>query len=234
MILSQGKERAKDGDYRGFIQLWRLSLDRPVEGHEDWILNQIRLALPISLGFANDLYYYWHTTERSMVGVDHPQPELRKSVIAEIKTAYCDKPDVFVKAIESSPIYHLFHLVYLYSGPRYGGIGFENEDWHWLAETVLKAAEIRPEKVIPQIIGLSAHTSGKEHPDFFRFDQVNLQRLFLDKELQAMRLISTKFDESELDKDDTRIVQFAREEAVKWLKQHQQEGLPPKQDSHSL
>ena len=28
-----------------------------------------------------------------------------------------------------------------YIPPKYGGIGFENEDWHWLG-TIMKAGEI--------------------------------------------------------------------------------------------
>ena len=51
-----------------------------------------------------------------MVGVDHPQPELRKGVIAEVKDClYGREPDVFVKAIGSSLIYGFFHLIFLYS-----------------------------------------------------------------------------------------------------------------------
>ena len=156
-----------------------------------------------------------------MVGVDHPQPELRNGLIAEAKAVYWKKPEVFTKAVESSLIYSLFYLVFLYGQPRYGGIGFENEDWHWLADTILKAGEMRPETIIPQVVGLAVHTSGREELGSFQFDQGNLQKLFLDNEPQAMQLISTEFDESGLDKDDTRIVQFARQEAVKWLNQHQ-------------
>lgn len=219
LILSQNKKMGKQEEYRGFIELWQMAMDKPIEGHEDWILDQIDIAIPVSLGFTSHLYYYWHNTDRNMIEVDCPQPALRKGFIAKAETAFRGKPEKLLHAIGFSPIYSLYHLVFLYSQPRYGGLNFEQEDWHWLSDTILQAAEITPKLIIPQIVGFAVRAAYSRGEFTFQFVHNDLQRLFLEKEPQAIQLISTEFDESELNEDDVQIVHFARQEATNWLVQ---------------
>lgn len=218
LILSQNKRRAKQEEHMGFIELWRLSLDNPVDDHEDWILTQIRLAFPISLRFANDLYYYWHNTDRSMVTIERPQPKLWKGVIDAAKNIYGTDPGALAGAIEPGLHYSLFHLIFLYSQPRYGGTGFQEEDWHWLADIILKVGEMKPEAIIPELVGIAIINSGKG--ESIRLNQEQIDQLFAEKVPEAIQLLSTEFDESELDEDDRRIVEATRREANTWLREH--------------
>jgi hypothetical protein len=216
LILSHNERRGKQQHYRGFLELWRLAMDRQVDEHEEWVLAQIRLALPISLRFANDIYFYWHNTEKSMITIDHPQPKLRNGVISAARATYGDKPEALVRAIE--PGFHccLFYLIIVYSQPRYGGSGLDLEDWSWLADPVLKAAATNPGVIIPELIGLAVR-SGREGPD--RLDLDTIDRLFTGRTPKVMQLLLTEFDESELDEQGRQNVQFARAQADSWLRE---------------
>jgi hypothetical protein len=193
LILCRNERRSKHEQYKGFLELWRLSMDRPVDDHENWVLKQIQLAFPISLRFANDIYYYWHNTDRNMITIDHPQPELRNGVISAARSIYGNDPTMLVRAIEPGLHYSLFYLIIMYSQPRYGGLGLEVEDWDWIADTILKAGTINPDRVIPELIGLAVR-GGREGPGQFDLETIN--HLFTDRVPEAMRLLLTEFDES--------------------------------------
>jgi len=74
-LIRKSSTIGRAGEYPGFIELWRLSLKKEFERHDDWVISEISRALPISLRFASDICYYWRSNQGS---ASFSTPEVRK------------------------------------------------------------------------------------------------------------------------------------------------------------
>jgi len=93
---------------------------------QDWIYEMIKMSLPISLGYVNELYAFW-------VEPKHYKPyEKRSKIIEEAKRIYGGNPEVLTNAIDPER-FSVSHFVKQYSETEYGGQGFTPEEWQWLA-----------------------------------------------------------------------------------------------------
>ena len=154
IILSKEESKKGGDEYPGFFQLWRLSLDKPFAGHEKWILDEISKALPVSLLFANELYYYWRNTDRSMDAANVSTPELRNKVVAKAEEIYSGKSDILIKVLNIEDMYSTRTFMIFFSERDGGGLGYKPDEWRWFAAVILEAGKKNPQVVVPHIAGL--------------------------------------------------------------------------------
>lgn len=218
IILRDGGRLKKEEHYSGFINLWRLSLDKPVEWHEQWVVGEIRKALPINLRFANEIYYYWRNQDRGMGSAKVQTPFVRSGFIAAGKEIFGNNSQALIKAIDPDYMYSIQHFMVHYSEPDGGGPGFKPEEWSWLTNLLIEAGEKNPQVVIPQIVTLVIEEQHrfKEKLSYI-LGQERLDALFMDNQRKVMQLLSKEIDTSLFDTRDKDRIQFARLEAIQWL-----------------
>jgi hypothetical protein len=220
IIIEKFGVKANVDSCTGFIPLWRLAIRAPIDEqeHRDWLLQEIRKALPKSFRFANDLYNYWKSNDESDVHLKKPHPELREPVIEGAKSLFKDSPERLIQALDPEFIYSVYFFVIYYSTPVEGGSGFDLVAWRWFTYVLVDAAKLEPLVIIPQIVTLIV----KEEmaiPDFiYTFDKEMAMQLFGDKLIDIMTLIAQPLDFSRFNERERKRIECARQEASKLLK----------------
>ncbi len=223
-ILREKGSKAREYD-SGFFQLWRVSLKKPVTWHEDWVLKEICKAIPISLQFANDLYYYWRNSDENMVQIEKQTEVLRKGFIAKAKEIFENNPDMLIKSIDSDFMYTIGQLVLYFSSLKGGGPGFDPQEWEWLVTVLLEAGNRNPFFIIPQLATLvidenlqTWEQTGRE----FKVDRVD--QLFKENLTNFMTLLTHEIDMDRFNISEKSRIQFAQQGAKKWLSDHKSEN----------
>jgi hypothetical protein len=200
-------------EYPGFIELWRLSLKKPVDWHEKWILEEIEKALAVSLRFANDLYYYWRSNAEHE---KNAKPELQKGIIVKAKEIYTDI-DIFIEAIDPDYIYSVVHFVnYLSEKTEREDIDYK--EWRWLGDILVKAGNKSPQRVVPQIVCLIIEDKMLEtdwQPTKLLEDRA--KELFGQNLSQVMTLLTQEVNSCKFGGRERVRIQFGQQEAKKWL-----------------
>jgi len=181
----------------------------------DWFYEQIKMALPVSLGYANDLYHFWVDPER------YRPIELRSKIVEEAKRIYGGNPETLVKAIDPE-LFSVTHFARECSESKQGGPGFKPEEWQWLGDALLAGAKIKQEIIVPQIVLLVGNIdirpgkrTGKVHS--YELGEDLAKGLFGKKIKQLMELIAEDIDLSSYDSDIKVYIQLAQNWAKKWL-----------------
>ena len=216
ILKGQGKRKhpsGSDDGYPGFIELWRLAHERSIENYDEWLLQEIQKALPVSLRFANELYYYWGS-EKLIKDI----AKLRSKTISKSRDIYRNVESL-LEAIDPYFIYCVYHFAVLYSEPKYGGSGYKPEDWTWLADILLEASRKNSQIIVPQIVPLVCQSNMGKKEYIYKFNNENTNKLFGEKVSELMRLLSKEIDVSLLSEEDRNIIQFAQDEAKTWLSQ---------------
>jgi hypothetical protein len=183
IIIKKHGVKANVDSCASFISLWRMAIRTPIDEqeHRDWLLQEIRKALPKSFRFANDLYYYWKSNDESDVHLKKPHPELREPVIEEAKSLFKDSPERLIQALDPEFIYSVYHFVIHFSTPVVGASGFDPVAWGWFTCVLVDAAKLAPLVIIPQIVTLIVK-EGMAIPDFiYTFDKDRAVGLFGDR-----------------------------------------------------
>lgn len=221
LILGEGKKIVEADRYFGFAQLWRLSLDKPVDSHnnEKWVLEEIKKALPVSLRFANDVYYYWRHQERTSSSANVQTLGLRYRVVEAAKQIYGNNPDLLIEALDADFMYCVHHFAKLFSNPEQGGTGFQPEDWKWLGEVLLSAAIKSPNVMVPQIIALVVDSGStvKEGKCVYtsKFNEDVARKLFGEDGLgQLLRLVAKPVETSKFNDEGRAMIECARRYAT--------------------
>jgi hypothetical protein len=222
-IISKKEKASSNCDSSpAFSSLWRLSLDMPIkqDEHDKWILDEICHVLPISLRFANDLYYYWKHNDRADTSdKQRNRDDLRIPIIKEAKKLFKDNPDNLIKSLDKNYIYSIYHFMILFSERSQGGSGFKPEDWKWLAKILVDAASSQPQTILPQIIMLLFKTERtlevKKYVHEFNIERANA--LFNKQLTEVMKLIIQDIDFNFLDDEVQDKIQFAKLTARRWL-----------------
>jgi len=221
-ILQSGKSIGKGEDQGGFIELWRLSLEKQVNWHEEWVAGEIEKALHKSLRFANDIYYFWRLQDK---GARHTWSSLalRKSVVALAQKIYGEKEDTLAAVLDTNYPYSIYHLVVLFGQEDQGGPGFDNEDWSWLSPVLLKGCRKHPAVLVPPVAVLAGET---KHP--FRKEEwdVELQpdrisKIFGAETHSLMKLLTVETDLSHLEQQAKLTVEAIRAKAAEWISRNQ-------------
>jgi len=224
LILKKEKIAAAR-DCPGFLELWRLSLKKRYDSHEDWTQREIVAALRKSLRFANDLYYYWrHQSED--VNQSHRTPELRDSVVRHAQSIYAHEHGVYMRALDRECPGSTRALVVDGSSPEAGGPGLQSEDWSWFGRVLLSVASTDGQLGIPQIaILLTDHesTPGNRgsivHKSVFS-DSV-AEHVFGDERMRdLMELLARDFQPQEYDSEISARFACCQGRAKEWLREH--------------
>lgn len=208
----------------GFIPLWRLAIRQPIDEsmHLEWVKEEIFKALPRSLRFANDLYYYWSSNSESDTRRRSHLIELYSQVVNYAKEIFQGKPDEFIRAIDPLFMYSSTHFCVLNSEPDQGGTGFIAADWHWFFELLLDAGKIDPQTIAPQIACLlideQHHPSMRDDRDIYSFKEALAQDLFGEEMSRLMYILSTEINIDQFELREKRRIQTAHDFATEWLK----------------
>ena len=215
LIRREGESPPKGHHYFGFIELWRLSMDQPVPEHDDWVLAEIRKAVPISLRFANELYYFWRNKDHSMVSSNHKTPALRDGFVEAARQAYENNSQVLIGALNPVYMYDIRHLMIYYSEPDGGGPGFDPAEWKWLANVLLEAGKMNPQVIVPQLACVLSNEASNFRQGFtYSLHEERLNSLFGEERSKALKLLATKIDTSMFDEREKNRIEYVRQEAV--------------------
>lgn len=220
IMLNKQGVKANSNSCAAFIPLWRLAIRNPIDPNEhiEWILKEIKVALPRSLRFANDLYYYWKSNDRSDVELKEPHPELREPIVQEAKSVFQYSPERFIKSLDPDFMYSVYHFVILFSQPDKGGSGFNPIDWKWFIYFLVEAARLAPQIIIPQIVPLVVKEEMTFHDSIYTFDKEMALQLFGDKFFDIMTLMAQPLDLSRFNERERKWIECARQEAQKFVK----------------
>lgn len=224
LIRKAGESLPKNAHYFGFIELWRLSMDKPVPEHDDWVLAEIRTAVPISLRFANELYYYWRNKDHYMVSSKDKTPALREGFVEATRQAYENSAQVLIDALNPGYMYDIHHLMIDYSEPDGGGPGFDPAEWKWLANILLEAGRMNPQVIVPQLSCLVSNEvltyrsrneeSTSRHGFTYSLQEDRLNSLFGEERSAILELLAKEIDTSMFDEREKNRIEYVRREAA--------------------
>lgn len=219
-IIEEIKRQKKfNEDYKGFYNLWRLSLDKQIDEHEKWVIEELRKALPNSISFSNAIYYYWRNQNR---GYHREQtPFIRNEYIKAWKETFENNSQALINAIDPIQIYSIRHFVIYYNEPEVGGPGFKAEEWQWIAPILIEAGIKNLQLIVPQIVALVVDSENiiREHKTIYEytFNTKRVADIFTSNTHNVMELLSKEIDISQFDTYYKDIIQFAKIEAQKWI-----------------
>jgi len=118
--------------------------------------------------------------------------------------------------------YSIYHFAILYSENDQGGSGFIPEDWKWLANLLIDAANTQPQIVLPHLVTLifkTEHTfEANKYIHDFNIGQAIA--LFDNRLSEVMILLALDIDFNFLNTQEQDRMQFAKLTARKWLEEN--------------
>lgn len=156
-------------DYRRFADyeltgsLWRIHLKNPARQcrHREWLEKVLSKYLPISIRYANDIFYFWKYRNASEAESKYVNPDILQLYSNLIRTIFENDPEKFLSALASEP-QHIWTLRHLLFG-RHDNSTIKNFDkketffsgWQpWLVDLIIKTAEKNSKLIAMQIIPL--------------------------------------------------------------------------------
>jgi len=211
--------KAKSDSVPGFLPLWRKATRQPIDEkeHLKWVQEEIFKALPVSLQFANDIYYYWKSNSELYLYDKKARIDLRKGVISKTKAFFENDPARFVSTLDPDSSYISIHLCKTFSSIDEGGEGFVPADWKWFGLLLLDAGDLNPQVIVPQIVPFIIKVQHLTHGYSFSFNNDGAEELFGDELPRLMKLVSQEIDLSHFDPQETGSIEQARETAKQWL-----------------
>ncbi|MHC4113085.1 MAG: P-loop NTPase fold protein [Planctomycetota bacterium] len=221
LTLQEYGNKTNQENCTGFDELWQLELASPVVHHGTWIQYEICKALKTSLLFAMDLYhYYWKQTPFWNMSKLTPV-QLIDSVVAEAKKTYENKPEVLIKVLNSKDMWNIRNFAQTFIFEREGEEDHRKRQWSWLSNVILKAAEMNPQKIVPQIVPLVVQCDQKPTRNGWEYNCVFLKGqadiLFKETMSELMSLLNKPIKTSDFDEIRQAVINCAREAANEWL-----------------
>jgi len=212
----QGRRYNRD-DNPGFFAPWRI-MDRHnlPTGFEDWLIAELQKCVPGSLKLMHDIYYFWLGTEKH---TREQRLRPREAVLNRMRTQFTSLPvEKFIESFDPAFPYTLFHLIFTsdYETPQNVPYNSLN-DWAWIGPILLKAVEISPEEMMPQVlILLNADERRGGEQLKYSFDGARLQSFFGDRSDEFLKTVARGFPiPSELDTQARQSIELAIQAAQK-------------------
>jgi len=185
---------------------------------QQWLFDEIKKALPISLQYATDLYHFWYSPERNQEGT------LRAKVVEAAKKIYEKDPALLAKVLDPNYIWSGFEFIDNFMEKGSDG-RFYLKQWSWLGERLIKAANENS-----QVIGVHTAAMLCIYPAYNRekgiefndeFQQQDLEQIFTGNNDAVMKLLLLEgVDIEKYDEQSKKVLYRAQAEAKKWLNQN--------------
>jgi len=217
---SLDRTKPQNNASESFLNLWHISLNQRKEPQEydAWVFEEIKKALPVSLRFANALYYYWRLFDNNSARVKSKDQfsNLRDQIIDKAKQLYSNY-DELSKVIDPNWIYGFTHFVILYDSEAEGGRGFDPQRWTWLVAILVEGLRNMPEFFVPHVIGLIFKSERRLGEPLYEIDIELASKLFGDELTFVMKSISEADPNDYLNMENQTIVSAVSKLAKKWV-----------------
>ena len=217
-IILQRHGRTAHRDLSGaFTSLWRMSIRRePWDGHEEWVVTEFSKALPISLRFANDIHHFWQCTDEDEARSARPHYELRQKTVTAARQLWESSPGALVNSLDATWSYSVRDFAVILSERAYGGEGFLPTDWTWLGDVLVRAANLAPDVILPQVAHLLVGPAASNTDEMSFKDKRGIQ-IFGDQFRAMAQMLAGSCDTSGLSRDAARQVAFVQQKAREWV-----------------
>ena len=177
----------------------------------DWLIEQIRLVLPISLGFATDLFYLWASTENGIVSAADRE-RVRRALVDKAGKTFVTV-DALLSSLDPDHEYPLTRLVYP-PPSREPPDPIPWNGWAWLVPLIIEAAKLDEDRIIPDVAVLVGETAvGVRTGQFdqrYELKREKLSEFFGDRTRVMLGLLAEYGGGNEY-------ALAAKEEAKKWI-----------------
>jgi len=203
-----------DRDFLGRNELHRLASDKPFSGHGDWLIGEASKLLALNLFLAVDAYQHWF--DPTFYEGEAEAKRVRNLVLQKAKSYYSDR-GAFIEAIRYAASNAVRDFVLTMSNRQYGGGGsFDPDEWIWLADALMDAAETGDPTVVRQLLRI-AITQDVALPSYpLIWSEELVKSFFRDREKELLVLLSN-INPDQFDERDVRFAFFARDQASERL-----------------
>lgn len=124
---------------QGFMSAWRVSnkcVPR-TEGNQQWLTDRIAEAMPVSLALVNDLFFYWGSSQFSILR-DDDRDEVRRRVL-QLARQHLSTCAHLRAAVNPKHSHSLYQLVFAPGEDDRPTVHRDVESWAWLGPVLLEA-----------------------------------------------------------------------------------------------
>jgi hypothetical protein len=168
------------GAHPALLAAWRRSNRRLSRGpeHVDWLAKLIRMALPISMHLANDIYHRWASIQNGIVDVVGRQ-QLRGLWVTDARSTY-SATGTILRALDPNDHWCLRYLVRPDDTEEPPSDLADPSQWNWLGALVLDALVADRTTLLPEVVNLvgdfRTEVSGREDGEVKHEDKYSLNR----------------------------------------------------------
>ena len=184
----------------------------------DWLIDQIRIVLPISLGFATDLFYFWGSAENGIVSVEH-RNRVRMALVEDARTSFANV-DALLLSLGPEHEYALTRLVHpppLNEPPD----PIRRDSWASLVPIIIEAAKVNEDRIVPDVAILVGDTAvGVRTGQFDQRYELKRERMaeFFGNQIDVMLDVLAEYS------GNNEYALAAKEEAKKWITERPRES----------
>jgi hypothetical protein len=121
-----------------------------------WLTEQIRSALPKSLGFATDLFQYWASLSHGIVS-EQQRAQVRAALVDSARASF-HTVDALLSSLGPQHEYPLTRLVYPPPTDEPADT-VPLDSWGWLVDLIIEAASVNEERIVPDVAILVGDTT---------------------------------------------------------------------------
>ena len=186
---------------------------------QEWLLEEIKKALPISLRYVNELYHYWFDPKQDF------NENLRARVVEAAKKIFEDDPVLLARVLDSDYIWSVFEFTDSLVKKHKPDGTFDLKQWQWLGRTLIEASVDNPQIIGVQIVAMVCYYPSYNREKRIEFnntlEQSVVKSIFNNQEEKVMKLLLLQgVDIEKYDEQSKVVLLCARDEAKKWLKQN--------------
>jgi KAP family P-loop domain len=220
-LVLQERGSAATGDIEALVVIWRRANRRTDQllNPKDWLIEQVRIALPRSIRLCNDLYYYWASRSYGIVTFDE-RNDVRRAVFETANEVFqSNGAPRLIEALDKGHPFALYHLIFDTDQREPRSILCDAKDWTWLGPAILDAVILQPDIIVPQLVCLVGkyshvftHDGPKQH---YEIDHAVVTDIFGDQSQAAYQALT---HEVETESTEYQLyLSAANEQARKWL-----------------
>ena len=208
------------GEHPALLAAWRCCNRRlsPRPEHVDWLASLIRVALPVSMHLANDIYYYWASIRHGIVDQDGRQ-RVRGRWVADARSIY-SAVGALCRALDPNVQWCLRRLVRPDDTEEPSSDVVDPSQWTWLAQPLLDGLAVDPALLLPEVVNLVGNFRSElrardedlrpETVDKYTLNRELITGVFGERASDLLRVLATS-------SGDSWAIGEARRQAADWL-----------------